>query len=165
MEREDRVLKPKGLNMKPATIVIMALAASSLALSAPRAEATPALVSTNVNLRQGPGTTYPILGAIPGGTSVDIAGCSGEWCQVTWQGKSGYVIAKSLVGGAAPPPGAPAAVAGPPPGYPPPPPPGYPYPPGYYPPPGYYYAPPPFYGPYFGYGPYWGWRGGWYRRW
>ena len=85
---------------------------------------------------------------IPAGAPVAVAGCSGSWCQVTFQGQSGYVIATSLGG----PPGPPPRV-----GYPPPPPR---YPPPYLPP---YYAPYPYYG-----GPYWrhrGYYGGWHRHW
>lgn len=96
----------------------------------------PATVNTNVNLRQGPGTNYPIVMTIPAGAPVAVAGCSGSWCQVDFQGRSGFIIATSLG-----PPGPPGA------GYPPPPPPVYvaPY-------------PPPYYGPY----PYYG---GWHRHW
>lgn len=93
---------------------------------------------------------------IPAGAPVDVSGCSGQWCQVTFQGQNGYVIATSL-GQGGPPPGPP---RGPyPPGYPPPPP--------VYPPP----YPPPYYGPYpygyYGPGPYWRHRGyyGWHRHW
>ena len=148
------------------------LAAVLTALSAQYAGAAPAPVATNVNLRQGPGTTYTIITTIPSGATVDVAGCSGAWCQVTFQDQYGYVIASSLGQGEAgvqPPPGddsdAPVAVnpGPPPPGYGPPPP-GYgPPPPGYGPPLGYYYVAPPPYG-YYGYGPgpYWG--GGWYGR-
>ncbi len=78
---------------------------------------------------------------IPAGAPVGVSGCSGQWCQVTFQGQSGYIIATSL---GAPPP------RPYPPGYPPPPPP----PPLY---------PPPYYGPYpygyYGPGPYWRHRG------
>src|SRR5580693_7241868 len=99
-----------------------------LALSAASAAAAPALVVNNVNLRQGPGTTYTIIMTIPGGSNVDVSGCSGQWCQVTFQGQNGYAIATSFdQGGGAPPPAAAAGPpAGPPPaGYAPPPPPGY----------------------------------------
>ncbi len=114
----------------------------------------PAVVNTNVNLRQGPGTNYNIVTTIPAGAPVNVSGCSAGWCQVTFQGLNGYLIATSLGG----PPGPP---RGPyPPGYPPPPPP---YPPPY---------PPPDYGPYpygyYGPGPYWrhrGYYGGYYRHW
>ncbi|MGA8357547.1 MAG: SH3 domain-containing protein, partial [Xanthobacteraceae bacterium] len=108
----------------------------------------PAAVNINVNLRQGPGTNYPIVITIPAGAPVAVAGCSGAWCQVTFQGQSGYIIATSL---GAPPP------RPYPPGYPPPPPPLYPPP---------YYGPPPY--GYYGPGPYWrhgGYYGGWHRHW
>jgi hypothetical protein len=102
----------------------------------------------NVNLRQGPGTNYPVMTTIPAGAPVSVAGCSGQWCQVSFQGQSGYIIASAIGQG---PPG------GPPPGYAPPPPP--------YPPP--YYGPGPYpYGYYYG-GPRWHGRyyGGWHRHW
>lgn len=125
----------------------------------------PAVATTNVNLRQGPGTTYTVITTIPAGAPVEVSGCQGQWCQVTFQGQNGYVIATSLgQGGAgpapagAPPPGA--YGGGPPPGYYGPP--GYPPPPLGYPPP-----PPPYYGPYpYGYGYYGPYgRGRYYRRW
>jgi hypothetical protein len=114
----------------PMKLVLVAAFAAALAvLSAACATAAPGLVQTTVNLREGPGTSAVILAKIPGGSSVDVTTCTGEWCRVSFQGKSGYVIATSLsngVGGnspagspqGAPPPG----YAGPPPAYP------YPYP-------------------------------------
>lgn len=141
------------MKFEPAAARSAALAVVLSALSAASAAASPGVVNTTVNLRQGAGTTTAVLAKIPGGSTVDVAGCSGEWCQVTFAGKSGYIIATAL-GQGGPPPGAP--------------------PPGYVPPPGaVYVAPPPYYyGPccYYGPGPYWGWhgggwRGGWGRRW
>ncbi len=126
------------------------LATAFVAMSSACAFATPGVVNTTVNLRQGPSTTTPVVTKIPGGSAVNVAGCKGEWCQVAFAGHSGYIIATAL-GAGGPPPGAP--------------------PPGYVPPPAYGY-PPPYYGPYYyGYGPYWGpgccWHGGWGRgrRW
>ena len=163
-----------------------------LTVSAAGAAAAPALAVNNVNLRQGPGTTYTVIMTIPGGSNVDVGGCSGEWCQVTFQGQHGYAIATSFdQGGGAPPPAAagppPAGYAGPPAGpppagYAPAPPPGYAGPPPgadpdvpipVYPggpppvgPPVYVGPPPPAYY-YYGYGPYYGpyGRGYYYRRW
>ena len=88
----------------------------------------------------------------PAGAPIEVANCSGQWCQVTWQGQNGYVIATSL-GQGGPPPG------GPPPGYEPPPPP----PPVYAAPPPYYGPYPYYYGGYYGPGPYYGGYGR--RRW
>jgi hypothetical protein len=117
-----------------------------------------AVTHSNVNLRNGPGTTYAVVTLIPAGSSVDVNDCKNEWCHVAFHGQDGYIIESSIAPGAPrpmvrrPPPG----YAGPPPGY------GGP-PPGYDgPPPGYYYPPAP-YGYY--YGPYGGWRGRYWRRW
>lgn len=158
------------------------------ALSAGAVSAEPALVTTNVNLRQGPGTTYQITTTIPGGSTVEAASCTSQWCQVTWQGQNGYVISTSLdsgngaPGGAGGPsapsgPGGPAAAA--PPGGPvggvpgddiPVPAYGGPPPPAYVGPPAFYgYGP--YYGPYGGGGYYRGYGYGYrgygygYRRW
>ena len=166
------------MERKRSAINLARIAATAVAisvLSTPYATAAPALATTNVNLRAGPGTTYNVIVTIPGGTTIDVAGCNGQWCQVTWQGQNGYVIATSIDQGDADGPSA----GGPPPGEPPPgvgrpggpvaaypggpPTPDY-YPPGYVPPPD-YYAPPPYYGPYpyyYGYGPYYGGR---HRHW
>jgi hypothetical protein len=97
---------------------------------------------------------------IPAGAPVAVEGCQGQWCQVSFQGQNGYVIATSIGQGGPPPSGGPVAGY---PGGPPPPPPGYygppPYPP--YPPPPVYYAPYPYRYGY--YGPHW--HGGYYRHW
>jgi Bacterial SH3 domain len=122
-----------------------------------------ALVTANVNLRSGPGTDSEIITTIPGGSTVRITSCSGEWCAVTWNGRSGYAIARNLDTGGprqvrqyrAQPgyaegrdyePGPPVVYGAP----------------GYYPPPPVVYGPG-YYGPgyYYGPGPGWGWR----RRW
>jgi uncharacterized protein YraI len=113
----------------------------------------PALATTNVNMRSGPGTDTAIVTTIPGGSTVRVSGCNGEWCAVTWNGRSGFAIARSLDTGARqarmrPPPGAYVAEAEPPVVY---------AAPGYYPP------PPVVYGPgYYRYGPGY-YRRGWWR--
>jgi Bacterial SH3 domain len=124
------------------------------AQSAPvhHAAARPALALANVNLRSGPSTKTQIILTIPGGSTVRVSGCSGEWCAVTWNGRSGFAVATALDDGgprhvrhyrAAPEYPAYGVVAGPP----------VPYGPVYPPPvilgPGYYG----YYGPrYYGYG-------------
>jgi hypothetical protein len=185
--RRNIDLQPRRLAMTFGKIAASAAVLS--ALSAAGAAAAPALATNNVNLRQGPGTTYTVIMTIPGGSNVDVNGCSGQWCQVTFQGQHGYAIATSFDQGgpppgvAGPPPAGYAGPAGPPPaGYAPPPPPGYAGPPPgtdpdvpipVYPgapppvgPPVYVGPPPPAYY-YYGYGPYYGpyWRGYYYRRW
>ena len=142
----------------PSAAARPAFFAALVALSPVCAAAAPGVVNTTVNLRQGPGTSTPIVGKIPDGSPVDVGTCSGEWCRATFQGMSGYVIATALAQGGpggplrrAPPPGSPPpGYAGPPPGYAGPPPYPAPYPGPYYGGPGPYY---------YGYGPYW--RRGW----
>jgi len=59
-----------------------------------------AAVTASVNLRSGPGTDSEIVTTIPAGSTVRVTGCSGEWCEVTWNGRSGYAIARNLSIGA-----------------------------------------------------------------
>jgi uncharacterized protein YraI len=58
--------------------------------------AGPATVTSKVNLRSGPGTSYQSLGMIPEDASVDLAECddAGGWCAVTYDGKTGFVSGK-----------------------------------------------------------------------
>jgi hypothetical protein len=162
------------------SVLIASLAVTLAVLSAACATAAPRLVETTVNLREGPGTNAAILGKVPGGSSVEVTVCTGEWCHVSFQGKSGYVIATSLSNGVGGNSQAGAPRGGPPPGYARAPqgapPPGYAGAPQGGPPPGYAGQPPAYpypypaaypypygYGPYYyGYGPYWGWRRRWY---
>ena len=114
--------------------------------------------TANVNLRSGPGTDSEIIATIPAGSTLRVTSCSGEWCEVSWNGRSGYAIARNLsVGGPrqAGPYGPGYAQ-----GYGPEPPVGY-AAPGYYAPPAVVYGPAYYYGPRVYYGPGWGWR----RRW
>jgi uncharacterized protein YraI len=123
------------------------------------ARAGSAAVIASVNLRSGPGTDQEIITTIPAGSTIRVTSCSGEWCEVTWNGRSGYAIARNLSIGAP----RQAGTYGPRPGYVE----GYgPEPPVVYGEPGYYGPPavvygPAYYGPRVYYGPGWGWR----RRW
>lgn len=85
-------------------------AASALVLSAGAAAAAPATVESAVNMRAGPGPQYEVIATIPGGATVDVAGCTGSWCQVSFAGESGFASRSYLQMAA----GAPVAVA---PGY------------------------------------------------
>jgi hypothetical protein len=102
----------------------LAAAAALAALAAGTAAADPGVAAKTVNLRQGPGTNYPIIGKIPAGSAVDISACQGQWCTIAWHGQTGYAIAASFYqsdnsgAGVQPPPGAPPPGQGgpPPPG-------------------------------------------------
>jgi uncharacterized protein YraI len=87
-------------------------AGSALLLTAGAAAAAPAVVSTDLNMRSGPGTQYGVIGTIPGGATVDVDGCTGNWCAVNFNGRSGYASASYLQGGASVGGGAVAVVPG-----------------------------------------------------
>jgi len=132
------------MKLAPLTLCVGTLAA----LSATYAAASPAYVASNVNMRSGPGTTNEIVTRIPGGSLVDANNCKDGWCEVRWQGKSGFAIQTSLdMSGRVPSRPRTSYAPGPAysgPGYVESP------PPVYYGPPSYYYGPRYYYG-----GPYW----------
>ena len=132
------------MKLAPLTLCVGTFAA----LSATYVAASPAYVASNVNMRSGPGTTNEIVTRIPGGSLVEASNCSNGWCEVSWQGKSGFAIQTSLdMSGRVP--SRPRTSYAPGPAY---------SGPGYVesPPPVYYGPPPYYYGPRYYYGgPYW----------
>lgn len=75
----------------------LSAAAAVFALQA-GAFAQPATVTTDLALRVGPGLTYPVLDVIDPDAVVEVAGCvdRGLWCQVSWNGRSGWVYSAFL---------------------------------------------------------------------
>jgi hypothetical protein len=56
-----------------------------------------ATVTTDVNLRSGPSTDFPVLRALPEGTTVTLTGeISDGWTQVTYNGQTGWVSSPYL---------------------------------------------------------------------
>ena len=55
-------------------------------------------VNTNVNLRAGPSTGYPVVAVLQAGTPLEIFGCLDEytWCDVNWRGYRGWVASRYL---------------------------------------------------------------------
>ena len=80
------------MKLAPLTLCVGTLAVLSSAYAA----ASPAYVASNVNMRSGPGTTNEIVTRIPGGSLVDSNNCRDGWCEVSWQGKSGFAIQTAL---------------------------------------------------------------------
>lgn len=74
----------------PATLVGFV---ASPALAALEASAT-----TDLNLRAGPGPQYEVQDIIPSEADVFLAGCieGGEWCEVTYEGASGWAYSAYL---------------------------------------------------------------------
>ena len=73
-----------------------AIAALSLVLSATAALAAPAVVTTQLNVRDGPGKHYDVIDVVYRGEVVDVDRCKGRWCFVNKDGPNGWVFAKYL---------------------------------------------------------------------
>src|SRR5262245_14095900 len=87
-------------------------ASAALLLSTGAALAVPATAQTDLNVRSGPGTNYPVVGSIQGGETVDAGSCSGSWCRVSFSGGSGWASRSYLaMGGGGVAPGPAVAVA------------------------------------------------------
>jgi uncharacterized protein YraI len=58
----------------------------------------PGYTTTALDLKAGPGASYPVVATIPAGDSVTIYGClSGwSWCDVGWQGDRGWAAGRYL---------------------------------------------------------------------
>lgn len=54
------------------------------------------VTTSNLNMRTGPGTSYPVILVIPKGATVSVVGYSGSWAQVTYGGRSGYASTSYL---------------------------------------------------------------------
>ncbi|QIB35514.1 SH3 domain-containing protein [Ancylobacter pratisalsi] len=60
----------------------LALAFGLLVFGTVAALARPAIVTTDLNVRSGPGTRYKIVGALRAGQRVDVGQCTSGWCRV-----------------------------------------------------------------------------------
>jgi len=60
--------------------------------------ASPALVTTDLNMRTGPGTGYERITVLPNRTIVDVTGCTGNynWCRINWRGIEGWASGRYL---------------------------------------------------------------------
>jgi uncharacterized protein YraI len=77
----------------------VAVAAAAVVMFLPAAQAAPGTITTNVNVRSGPGTNYSVVNVLQRGTSVDVQQCQSSWCYVQTRGTSGWVSANYLSGG------------------------------------------------------------------
>lgn len=58
--------------------------------------AAPAIVTSNVNVRSGPGVNYMRLATLPAGIRVDAGPCRGTWCQIRVGRNIGWVASRLL---------------------------------------------------------------------
>ena len=80
----------------------IAVAAAAALVFLPATQAAPGVVTSNVNVRSGPGTNYAVVTAIPSGTQVDVQRCDGGYCYVEGRRVSGWVSAQYLSAGGRP---------------------------------------------------------------
>lgn len=66
------------------------LAAFLLAGASGAAGAVPAIVETDLNVRSGPSTGYPVVDTMPAGATVDVVACYSGWCEIVWDGLDGF---------------------------------------------------------------------------
>lgn len=82
--------------MKLRNYLIAGAAAAGLALPTVAAAQTLAQVTTDLNLRAGPGTNHAAIGVMPRGAQVQIHQCPGSWCQVSYGGTTGWASQRYL---------------------------------------------------------------------
>jgi uncharacterized protein YraI len=80
------------------TILFAAMTAAA-ALSSPTSAATLAAATTPLNIRSGPGPQYTVIGAIPARAQAAVTGCiqGSLWCQVSYNGRQGWVYSQYLM--------------------------------------------------------------------
>lgn len=74
----------------------VAIAAMAVVVFLPAAQAAPGTVTSNVNVRSGPGTNYAVVDTARRGQQVDVQQCQGSWCYVAKPGPDGWVSANYL---------------------------------------------------------------------
>jgi uncharacterized protein YraI len=75
------------------TLLAISIASSTMILSATAANAAQAYATSNVNMRAGPATDYPVVTTLSAGEVVTIYGCLGDgsWCDVSAADDRGWV--------------------------------------------------------------------------
>ena len=86
----------------------IAVAATAAAVFVPAAYAAPGVVTSNINVRSGPGTNYGVVDTVRAGANVDVQQCQGSWCFIAKPGPDGWVSSQFVSrGGGRPAPSQP----------------------------------------------------------
>ncbi|SMQ70521.1 Peptidase inhibitor family I36 [Devosia lucknowensis] len=80
----------------------VAVAAAAVVVFLPAAYAAPGTVTSNVNVRSGPGTNYAVVDVARSGQQVDVQQCQGSWCYISKPGPDGWVSSTYLTAGGRP---------------------------------------------------------------
>jgi hypothetical protein len=81
--------------------LIAGAAAVGLALPTTAGAQTIAQVTTDLNLRAGPGTNHGVITSMPRGAQVQVHQCPTSWCQVSYGGVTGWASHSYLAAGVA----------------------------------------------------------------
>jgi len=84
--------------MRPHLLPLAAAALSLAALPGVAAAQETAIVTTDLNMRAGPSTSFPVVEVIPDSSRVTVFGCvrDYDWCDVVWRDARGWVSASYL---------------------------------------------------------------------
>ena len=74
----------------------VAVAATAVVVFLPAAYAAPGVVTSNVNVRSGPGTNFGVVDTVRRNQQVDVQQCQGSWCYIAKPGPDGWVSAQFL---------------------------------------------------------------------
>ena len=74
----------------------VAVAATAVVVFLPGAYAAPGTLTSNVNVRSGPGTNYGVVDTVRRGEQVDVQQCEGSWCYIAKPGPDGWVASSYL---------------------------------------------------------------------
>jgi len=87
----------RSLKMKHSKIIAAGAFAAALALPG-YAVAQSAIATTDVNMREGPGTRFQVITTVPSDRTVTLHGCERgfDWCAVSWNNSQGWVFADYL---------------------------------------------------------------------
>lgn len=77
------VIKMKLLTAALSSVMLVGMAGAALA--------APAVATSNVNVRSGPGTNYQAVDTLRRGERVDVEGCRAGWCYIDGRGAEGWV--------------------------------------------------------------------------
>jgi uncharacterized protein YraI len=86
----------------PAPLRLAVLGALALPLLPAAALAASAVTSQSVTMRAGPADSFGAVGQLQRGANVDVRQCEGNFCQVRFDGKTGWVSADYLTRGPLP---------------------------------------------------------------
>jgi uncharacterized protein YraI len=77
-------------------IIIAFNVCGGLATFVDPAEAAVTRTTSHLNMRFGPGADFRRVTTIPPGQTINVLGCTGNWCAVIWRRHQGYVNARYL---------------------------------------------------------------------